>query len=64
MDGSVLSLVYRCSEENFGGEFYDDYDEFWGLRTPSQVPVGAEDEDSTSSYRFPLLETFESPAWV
>jgi hypothetical protein len=31
------------------------------LRTPSQVPVGAEDEDSTSSYRFPLLETFESP---
>jgi hypothetical protein len=26
------------------------------------VPVGAEDEDSTSSYRFPLLETFESPA--
>jgi hypothetical protein len=25
------------------------------------VPVGAEDEDSTSSYRFPLLETFESP---
>jgi hypothetical protein len=24
--------------------------------------VGAEDEDSTSSYRFPLLETFESPA--
>jgi hypothetical protein len=26
------------------------------------VPVGAEDEDSTSSYHFPLLETFESPA--
>jgi hypothetical protein len=26
------------------------------------VPVGAEDEDSTSSYRFLLLETFESPA--
>jgi hypothetical protein len=26
------------------------------------VLVGAEDEDSTSSYRFPLLETFESPA--
>jgi hypothetical protein len=60
----VLSLAYRCSEENFGGEFYDDYDEIWGLRTPSQVPVGAEDEDSMSSYRFPLLETFESPTWV
>jgi hypothetical protein len=25
------------------------------------VPVGAEDEDSSSSYRFLLLETFESP---
>jgi hypothetical protein len=24
----VLILAYRCSEENFGGEFYDDYDEF------------------------------------
>jgi hypothetical protein len=24
--------------------------------------VGVEDEDSMSSYRFPLLETFESPA--
>jgi hypothetical protein len=23
----VLSLAYRCLEENFGGEFYDDYDE-------------------------------------
>jgi hypothetical protein len=29
---------------------------------PSQVPVGAEDKDSSSSYRFPMLETFESPA--
>jgi hypothetical protein len=29
---------------------------------PSQVPVGAEDEDSMSSYHFPLFETFESPA--
>jgi hypothetical protein len=26
------------------------------------VPVGAEDEDLTNSYRFPLFETFESPA--
>jgi hypothetical protein len=31
------------------------------LRSPSQVPVGAEDEDSSSSFRFPLFETFESP---
>jgi hypothetical protein len=29
--------------------------------SPSQVPVGAEDEDSLSSYRFPLLKTFVSP---
>jgi hypothetical protein len=54
---SVLSLSYRCSEENYGGEFYDDYDEFWGSRSPSQVPLGAEDEYSSSIYRFPLLET-------
>jgi hypothetical protein len=26
--------------------------------------VGAENEDSSSSYRFPLLETFVSHAWV
>jgi hypothetical protein len=61
---SVLNLAYRCSEENNGNEYIDDYDEFWASRSPSQLPVVAEDEDSSSSYRFPLLETFVSHAWV
>jgi hypothetical protein len=30
------------------------------MRLPSQVPVEAEDEDSSCSYRFPMLETFMS----
>jgi hypothetical protein len=28
--------------------------------SPSQVPVEAEDEDSTCSYRFPMLKTLVS----
>jgi hypothetical protein len=28
---------------------------------PSQVPVEAEDEDSSCSYRFAMLKTFVSP---
>jgi hypothetical protein len=61
---SALILTYRCLEENNGDEFYDDFEELWGMWSPSQVPVGAEDEDSLSSYRFPLLKTFMSPVWV
>jgi hypothetical protein len=29
--------------------------------SPSQVPVEAEDEDSSCSYHFPMLKTFMSP---
>jgi hypothetical protein len=38
---SVLTLAYRCSEENICEECYNDYDEFWGMRFTSQVPVEA-----------------------
>jgi hypothetical protein len=31
------------------------------MRFPSQVSVEAEDEDSSCSYRFPMLKTFVSP---
>jgi hypothetical protein len=32
----VLTLAYRCSEENVGGEdeYWCDYEEFWGMRIP------------------------------
>jgi hypothetical protein len=54
----------KTNNLNNGEEFYDDFEEFWGMRSPSQVPVGAEDEDSSSSYRFPMLKTFVSLVWV
>jgi hypothetical protein len=34
------------------------------MRLPSQVLVEAEDEDSSCSYRFPILKTFVSPIRV
>jgi hypothetical protein len=32
----VLTLAYRCSEENVGGEdeYWSDYEEFQGMRIP------------------------------
>jgi hypothetical protein len=43
----VLTLAYRCSEENTGEEYFSDYEEFSGLRAPSHVPV--DDEDGVAS---------------
>jgi hypothetical protein len=61
---SLLTLAYRCSEENIDEEYYNDYDEFWGMRSPSQVPVEPEDGADRLSYRYSMLKTFESTVWV
>jgi hypothetical protein len=55
----VLTLAYPCSEEHNGEEYFSDYDEFWGLRAPSDVPVEAEDKVASSSYHLFVLKTFE-----
>jgi hypothetical protein len=37
----------RCSEENPGAEYFSDYEEFWGMRSTSQMPL--QDEDGVAS---------------
>jgi hypothetical protein len=41
-------LLTRYLEENTGEEYFSDFDEFWGLRAPSHVPVEAEDGVTSS----------------
>jgi hypothetical protein len=36
----------RCSEKNPGVEYFTDYEEFWGMRSTSQMHV--EDEDGVT----------------
>jgi hypothetical protein len=40
----VLTLAYHCSDENNGEEYWSDFEEFWGMRSPSHVPVEGEEE--------------------
>jgi hypothetical protein len=40
----VLTLAYRYSDENNGEEYWSDFEEFWGMRSPSHVPADEEEE--------------------
>jgi hypothetical protein len=33
----VLTLAYRCSEENIGEEYWSDFEEFKGMRIPQSL---------------------------
>jgi hypothetical protein len=57
----VLTLAYRCSDENNGEEYWSDFEEFWGMRSPSHVPV--DDEEVTRLVNI-CFWTFVSTAWV
>jgi hypothetical protein len=40
----VLTPAYRCSDENNGEEYCSDFEEFWGMQSPSHVPMDVEEE--------------------
>jgi hypothetical protein len=58
----VLTLAYRCSDENNGEEYWSDFEEFWGMRSPSHVPMDVEEE--VTCLVIICFRTFVSTVWV
>jgi hypothetical protein len=57
----VLTLAYRCSDENNGEEYWSDFEEFWGMQSPSHVPV---DDEEVIRLVIVCFKTFVSTARV